>query len=241
LSHYLSLFTYLKLSLEDDVASLSEVLRDVSSRELLRFSLSRILLAAGGLYTLRALTFLTGIYEGSLTNIHGEHMGDNPAVMDVDTASVPRIRDVSEGVFIVWRRLSRRTSFFSSELGLELFYVPDRPPYLKAAWRTLTFLRSRKPGVVFAQLPQGSLLAEVTVISGGAGFKVVADVHTGSIYPTSVKEYILNKSSHTYLHKADLVLAHNKLQVSLIRREANMPSEKIMIVCNPIPMTRLNN
>ena len=239
----------LKPSLENDVASLSEVLGDVSGRELLRFSLSRILLAVGELYTaLRVLTFLTGIYEGGLTNIRGEYMSDDPTVMDVDTVSVLQIRDVSEGVFIAWRRLSRRTSFLSRELGLELFYVPDRPPYLKAAWRTLTFLRSRKPGVVFTQLPQGPLLAEVAVISRRVGFKVVADVHTGFIYPTSLKEYILNKPFHTYLHKVDLVLAHNKLQASLIQEKANISSEKIMIVYDPIPQIpqntkapRLNN
>jgi hypothetical protein len=100
----------LKPSLENDVASLSEVLRDISGRELLRLSLSRILLAVGELYTaLRVLTFLTGIYEGGLANIRGEYMSDDPTVMDVDTASVLQIRDVSEGVFIAWRRLSRRT------------------------------------------------------------------------------------------------------------------------------------
>jgi hypothetical protein len=167
-------------------------------------------------------------------------MSDDPTVMDVDTASVLQIRGVSEGVFIAWRRLSRRTSFLFRELGLDLFYVPDRPPYLKAAWRTLTFLRSRKPGVVFTQLPQGPLLAEVAVISRGTGFKVVADVHTGFIYPTSLKEYILNKPFHTYLHKVDLVLAHNKLQASLIQEKANISSEKIMIVYDPIPQIPQN-
>ena len=65
MSHYLSLFTYLKPSLEDEVASLSEVLRDVSGRELLRFSLSRILLAVGELYTaLRALVKVFDFLEG---------------------------------------------------------------------------------------------------------------------------------------------------------------------------------
>jgi len=65
LSHYLSLFTYLKPSLEDEVASLSEVLRDISGRELLRFSLSRILLAVGELYTaLRALVKVFDFLEG---------------------------------------------------------------------------------------------------------------------------------------------------------------------------------
>jgi hypothetical protein len=51
LSHYLSLFAYLKPSLEDEVASFSEVLRDVSGRELLRFSLSVFYLLQEG-YTL---------------------------------------------------------------------------------------------------------------------------------------------------------------------------------------------
>lgn len=64
INHYLNLFTHLKLSLEDDITSLSEVLRDVPGKDLLRFSLSRILLATGELYsTLRALVKGFGFLE----------------------------------------------------------------------------------------------------------------------------------------------------------------------------------
>jgi len=64
MNHYLNLFTYLRLTLEDDVASLSEVLRSVPGKDLLRFSLSRILLATGGLYsTLRTLVKSFGFLE----------------------------------------------------------------------------------------------------------------------------------------------------------------------------------
>jgi len=144
-------------------------------------------------------------------------------------------RDV-QGVFIAWRRLSRRTSILSQVLSLELFFVPDNPLYLKAGWRTWRFLSIRKPVLVFLQLPQGPLLAEAVVLSRRNRFKVVADVHTGFIYPTSIKEYVLNRPFHGFLRGVDLVLAHNLLQAELIKRKTRVPGEKVLLVYDPVPM-----
>ena len=140
-----------------------------------------------------------------------------------------------QGVFIAWRRLSRRTYFLSRELGLELFFVPDNPLYLKAVWRTWRFLSIRKPSLVFLQLPQGPLLAEVIATKDRQGFRVVADVHTGFIYPTSIKERVLNRPFHRFLRRVDLVLAHNVLQAELIKKKTGIPSEKIVLVYDPVP------
>ncbi len=164
-------------------------------------------------------------------------MNDNSfATIDINTIMIsPQIQSTLNSVFIAWRRLSRRTSFLSKELGLELFFIPDKPPYIRAMYKTLNFLISRKPNIVFVQLPQGPLLAEVEIISKRVGFKVIADVHTGFIYPTSIKEYILNGLFHSYLNKVDLILAHNKLQANLIKNKINIPDEKIIVVYDPIP------
>jgi glycosyltransferase involved in cell wall biosynthesis len=156
---------------------------------------------------------------------------------DISTINInTTIRSQIKGldiVFIAWRRLSRRTSFLSKELGLELFFVSDKLPYIKAIWKTLNFLTFRKPDIVFVQLPQGPLLAEVEMTSKRIGFKVIADVHTGFIYPTSIKEYILNGLFHNYLNKVDLILAHNQLQADLIK--SKISNEKIIVVYDSIP------
>jgi len=153
----------------------------------------------------------------------------------VTDSTCSRARGVPGGVFIAWRRLSRRTLLLSGELGLETFFVPGSPPYLRAAWTTWRYLVTRKPPVVFVQLPQGPLLAEVVEVSRRAGLKVVADVHTGFIYPTSLKGYALNRPFHTYLRRVDLVLAHNVLQADLVKRRAGVPSERVVLVYDPVP------
>lgn len=144
--------------------------------------------------------------------------------------------DYTNSVFIAWRRLSKRTFFLSRELGLELFFIPDNPLYLKAAWETWRLLSARKHSIVFLQLPQGPLLAEAVSLSKRKGFKTVADVHTGFIYPTSIKEYVLNKPFQRYLQRVDLVLAHNRLQAELIRRKTGIPDERMLLVYDPVPI-----
>uniref|UniRef100_A0A7C4FI15 Glycosyltransferase family 1 protein n=1 Tax=Ignisphaera aggregans TaxID=334771 RepID=A0A7C4FI15_9CREN len=139
------------------------------------------------------------------------------------------------GVFIAWKRLSRRTEDLSRELGLELLFIRDRLPYFKAFVNTATILREKKPRVVFIQLPQGPLLAEVVMFSRLLKLSVVADVHTGFIYPTAFKEVLLNKPFHSYLRFVRLVVAHNILERELIVRKAGVLFEKSLVVYDPLP------
>jgi len=139
------------------------------------------------------------------------------------------------GIFVAWRRLSRRTEDLSRELGLELAFIRDRPPYAKAFVKTLEILRNKKPRVVFVQLPQGPLLAEVVALSKLLKFRIVADVHTGFIYTTTFKETLLNKPFHRYLRSADLVLAHNTLEKELIVEKAGVTEERVVVVYDPLP------
>jgi glycosyltransferase involved in cell wall biosynthesis len=139
------------------------------------------------------------------------------------------------GIFVAWRRLSRRTEDLSRELGLELIFIRDRPPYAKAFAKTLEILRKKKPRVVFVQLPQGPLLAEVVTLSKLLKFRIAADVHTGFIYTTTFKETLLNKPFHRYLRSADLVLAHNTLEKELIVEKAGVTEERVVVVYDPLP------
>jgi glycosyltransferase involved in cell wall biosynthesis len=139
------------------------------------------------------------------------------------------------GVFIAWRRLSRRTEDLSRELGLELVFIPDKPPYIRAALKTASILRRRKLKVVFVQLPQGPLLGEVVALSKFLGFSVVADVHTGFIFTTTLKERMLNSPFHRYLRSACLILVHNILEQDLIAEKTGAPKDKTIVVYDPVP------
>jgi glycosyltransferase involved in cell wall biosynthesis len=139
------------------------------------------------------------------------------------------------GIFVAWRRLSRRTEDLSRELGLELVFIRDRLPYAKAFAKTLEILRKKKPRMVFVQLPQGPLLAEVITLSKLLKFRIAADVHTGFIYTTTFKETLLNKPFHRYLRSADLVLAHNILEKELIVKKVRVTEDKVMVVYDPLP------
>ena len=138
-------------------------------------------------------------------------------------------------VFVAWGRLSRRTVSLSRELGLELFFVRDKAPYMKSFLKTYRFLSRRRPDLVFVQLPQGPLLAEVVRLSRRHGFKVVADVHTGFIYPVTLKEVVLNKPFWKYLRETTLVLVHNKLEKKLVEKTLKTPSSKVVLVYDPLP------
>jgi glycosyltransferase involved in cell wall biosynthesis len=140
-----------------------------------------------------------------------------------------------KGVFIAWRRLSKRTEDLSRELGLETVFIPDKPPYIRAALKTASILRRVKPRIVFVQLPQGPLLGEAVTLSKFLGFRVVADVHTGFIHTTTFKERVLNNPFHRYLRLTHLILAHNTLEQELIVKKAGVSRDKIIVVYDPVP------
>jgi hypothetical protein len=136
--------------------------------------------------------------------------------------------------FVAWSRLSRRTRDLARELGAKLIFIPEKPPYLKAFRKTANALEELKPDIVLVQLPQGPLLWHALRLSKKLGFKVVADVHTGFIYPQTLKEKILNSPFINLLKCADLILAHNPPQHRLIMEKAKAPPKRIVTVYDPL-------
>ncbi|MEM0027401.1 MAG: glycosyltransferase [Ignisphaera sp.] len=138
-------------------------------------------------------------------------------------------------VFIAWSKLSRRSRDLARELGANLIFFADKPPYLSTFEKTRRFLEREKPDVVFVQLPQGPLLWLALRLSKRLGFRIVADVHTGFVYITSFKGFVLNKPFNHMLKDADLVIAHNPLQRSYIIEKLGLVEEKTIVVYDPIP------
>jgi glycosyltransferase involved in cell wall biosynthesis len=141
---------------------------------------------------------------------------------------------MGRGVFVAWARLSRRTRDLARELDLELLFIPDRPPYLKA-WRTTErLLKEKEPDTVIVQLPQGPLLWKAVRLAERYEFKVVADTHRGFWSYSSFKELILNAPFRRFLHRADLILIHSPLIAAKARR-IGLPEDKVALVYDPIP------
>jgi len=140
-----------------------------------------------------------------------------------------------KSVFVAWTRLSRRTKNLAEEVGAELLFIPGGPPYLYC-WKEVNgLLKSREPDIVLVQLPQGPLLWRVVSLSEKMGFRVVADVHTGFIYTTTLKEFILNRPFQHLLRKVDLTLAHNEPQSRLILKRVGLSRDRIIVVYDPLP------
>lgn len=137
-------------------------------------------------------------------------------------------------VAIAWSKLSRRTVSLSRELDAKLVFIPDKAPYLLALQKTDMFLKSQHPDVVLVQLPQGPLLWKAIQASNKIDFKVVADVHTGFIYNTTLKEVLLNRPFHKLLRRTDLVLSHNPMQKDLILERLKLEKGKVMLIYDPL-------
>ena len=131
--------------------------------------------------------------------------------------------------------MSRRTRDLVNELGVELVFYADRPPYISAFVETKKFLETERPSIVFVQLPQGPLLWITCKLSGKLGFKVVADVHSGFVYTTTFKGLVLNKPFNYLLRQTDLVLAHNELQRNYMIDKIKLDEGKTIVVYDPIP------
>ncbi|MEM1683878.1 MAG: hypothetical protein QXD57_04985 [Ignisphaera sp.] len=142
-------------------------------------------------------------------------------------------------MFIAWSRLSRRSRDLAELLNARLMFIPSRAPYLSAFVRTWRYLKEMKPETVFIQLPQGPLLWEVLNLSRSMKFRVVADVHTGFVYLTSLRSFILNKPFHKLLNKTALVLAHNDPQKIFMINYLKLDESKVITVYDPLPK-RLN-
>jgi len=114
-----------------------------------------------------------------------------------------------KGVFIAWSRLSNRTVRYSKLLGLRLMFIKDRPPYLKAFFKTLKFLLKNNPRVIFVQLAPGLLLLLATFFKAIKRYFLVADMHSFFLNPVSVGGVIINKPFSMFLRFCDLILVHS--------------------------------
>ena len=138
-------------------------------------------------------------------------------------------------VFIAWSRLSRRTRDLARELGAKLVFIPDHAPYLRAWRETGKILASINPRAVIAQLPQGPLLWRAHNLSKKQGFRLIADMHTGFIVYSSLKERLLNQPFRHLLRQLHLVIAHNEPIARLLTTRHGIPQEKVLIVYDPLP------
>ena len=134
-------------------------------------------------------------------------------------------------VFVAWSRLSRRTRDIVRVLGIDLLFIPDPPPYLRAWGETPRKLMELKPDVVIVQLPQGPLLYRVFQLRGRLGYRVIADTHSGFLVPFDWKGWILNKPFNRLLGKTDTVLVHNEP----IKEIAMKYTDMVEVIYDPLP------
>jgi glycosyltransferase involved in cell wall biosynthesis len=135
--------------------------------------------------------------------------------------------------FVAWRRLSRRTTLLCKALDVELWYFPDRLPYLRAAYRTFNSVRKNRPKILLIQLPQGPLLLQALLLRIFFGCKIVADVHSGFLMEWEWKSYLLNAPFRRLLRHADQVLIHNSAMKELL---SNGTKDKTLVVYDPWPL-----
>ncbi|ADI32603.1 glycosyltransferase [Staphylothermus hellenicus] len=138
-------------------------------------------------------------------------------------------------VFLAWGRIGRRTVELSRELGSYLLFIPDKPPYLKAYFKTIKFLSRFQPKTVILQLPQGPLLFSSIMHRKKHHYNVVADVHTGFSIYDSWKSLILNKPFHCFLKYCELVIAHNDPFREYLVKTKGLDPERVVTVYDPFP------
>ena len=131
---------------------------------------------------------------------------------------------------VVWKKLSRRSELLAETLGAKLWFFKDKLPYARAAFRTLRNTISQKPKIMIVQLPQGPLLLEAYLLKKLIGCKVIADVHTGFLVNTDWKGLVLNAPFVKLLRTADVIIAHNETQLSLIPAKVK---NKTIVVYDP--------
>ncbi|MCE4598916.1 MAG: glycosyltransferase [Desulfurococcales archaeon] len=132
-------------------------------------------------------------------------------------------------IMLVWSRLSRRSRDISLRLNISLLHLNDRPPYIKAAIKTLRVMKEAK--CVILQLPPGPALFWSSISKGKT--KLICDVHTGMFHYRSFKEVILNRPFRRLLSRCNFVLAHNDDAADILR---SLTKSRIMVVYDPIPV-----
>lgn len=138
-------------------------------------------------------------------------------------------------MFLAWGRIGRRTIELSRELNSYLLFIPDRPPYLKAYFKTKKFLLEFRPKTIILQLPQGPLLFSSFIYKKKHHYSIIADVHTGFSIYDSWKSLILNKPFHNFLKYCELVIAHNEPFREYLIKYKGLDPGRVITVYDPFP------
>jgi glycosyltransferase involved in cell wall biosynthesis len=131
---------------------------------------------------------------------------------------------------IAWKKLSRRSELLAQALNAKMLFFEDNVLYVKAAFKTFISVLRQKPHVLLLQLPQGPLLLEAYFLKKLIGCKIIADVHTGFLLNTDWKGLILNTPFIKLLQLADIVVAHNEIQMGIIPKKVK---NKTIVVYDP--------
>lgn len=131
---------------------------------------------------------------------------------------------------IAWKKLSTRSTLLARGLNAKLWFFKDNLPYAKAFAKTFLKTIREKPRIIIIQLPQGPLLLEAYFLKKITGCKIIADVHTGFLLNTEWKGLLLNAPFVKLLPTADIIVAHNETQLTLIHKKSR---NKTIVVFDP--------
>ncbi len=134
---------------------------------------------------------------------------------------------------LVWSRLARRSRDLAIVLGITLYHLGDRPPYLHA-WRETARIFSElgRDACIILQLPPGPAVFRATKIYPRP--RLICDAHTGMFHYRNIKDYVLNRPFIGSLKKCDHVLAHNPESKDLLLEKLGGDT-KVHVVYDPLP------
>lgn len=136
-------------------------------------------------------------------------------------------------IWITWEH-QRRSRELAYALGVPLVEIDGgRQPLLRClrcAWRTLSVLRLRRPGLVFVQNPSVFLAAMVCALRPSFGYRVVVDRHSNFNF-ADTHTGLINRIGHYTLKRADLTIVTNEGVASIVREHGGRP----FILPDPLP------
>jgi len=133
-------------------------------------------------------------------------------------------------VFVVWRKLSRRTELLSKYTKCEYVLLKGSIAYIDLAYRTMRYIDRYRPKVIVAQLPPGPLLAVLAILKRFYRYRLIVDIHTGFLVYDNIKSWILNKPFRFFLKYCDIILVHNDDITELLPRGLR---DKTIVVYDP--------
>ena len=138
------------------------------------------------------------------------------------------------GLALAWHKLHRRTKWLAELLGLKLIHMPEPPPYIRSALRTIGVLCG-KPGLVLVQGTHGPLLFLAASLKRLMGYTLVVDAHSGMFIPFGWKSYLLTLPFRGFLKRADLVILHEPTIAEEAVRGLALGPGKALVLYDPPP------